>query len=73
MLYAIPTLLTDVNRYFCSLAILLLHSVMRASPHHDVGVILTGNSAVGAVMGWGILLFLIALAHNNRPHRGNVS
>ena len=63
MLHAMPTTCAHIHAHLASCSILLLHSVMRTSPHHDVGVILTGNSAVGAVMAWDILLFLIAHAH----------
>ena len=62
MLHAVLTSLTHIHTHLASCSILLLYAIMWASTHHDVGVILAGNSAVGAVMGWGVFLFLIALS-----------
>ena len=68
MLHAELTTYAHIHTHLASRSILLLYSVMRTSPHHDVGVILAGNSAVGAVMGWGVFLFDITHSDGYHPH-----
>ena len=68
MLHAVLTSCAHIHTHLASCSILLLYAVMRTSPHHDVGVILACDYAVGAVMGWGVFLFDITHSDGHHPH-----